>query len=1226
MGERTQANTIPMNSKLSLAEVDALIHNKETPAFSEKNSITYQGIVRNARISQGAGYITTHGQPLVKGQLYFSKWLEWKKDYNVAIKALRDAQNLLSAAQEEKAIADKKVEDLLANKPDQKIENPDWTVWNVLYQEWLGENPEPEDKESEEWQLWKESETAWRSLHEEPEDKEITNPKYEKWVSDLAAAQEDVNRLSEDIRTYSAEVEREQEKFDAWLVDNPEPEDKDAHTTGKIGTTLTDKNGKVYKVPHNWLLKTSYQLKNYTGGRVISAAVYDEDLFILYDDDDIWSLVVADNKTKELKNLYQLNNLENIDPVICATIGSVYNSNKAPTLWMLTKQEKQTDSKYIHEIVEVELKKGARTKTYSVTCYPLGHRMTATDVTGYGEGKTVAFEDIDQDRRAYFRLRNGEFTYHPYFGTVSPGGIVTGEPIPIVYDRDGDGNVTRRYEIENTRLNNGTIAWNVKKTVNSHGNTLSLLTSLDAEDKEIITDWKTIDSSYKFWVSANISINDKAAGGATGPLAEPKNYFISNFADSKGVYYDWGQGWSKTYYRISETSREKVNYMEINTVGAVPAVTSYSPNWKKRLVRVESLMSGTYGTAIDYKKDHLNERIYTVGGDNKGDNSILGAIPFSVELLYQGPNDPNVSKKIGLLRSQVFGLIETSYSFKQTLLTTPSEGADEENNMNLSWEDDNSLTLYTNGEIYEIIKSSDCSDFNFQKVADYSFKLNVLDNKNLIKEDRDGNISLVRAFIPYNMDAVLAVTGLNLKPAGVDIKDPNDAWFEGIGYNVNLDVDEPAMSFLLPKIRLPLWIHQEDWNTFKTEAIDKRNSILKPVLNGSFLEGESVDTYYTLQKDSQDCTYKTTQVMKFGTEAEKAGWDIYGKATYDILKKGMSWWMEEANTTIFPIGIGSTIAGINFIAPSAQLPQGYASRLYTANNRLFLGFNYLAQIWHGATIFTIYGSNYYYDGQGIYFVGSDQDFTNNNFVTYALGMKFLANSGSEAYFYSDFEKRLYVFTGSNTLQAADLLSNINGTIVDAAFSSKEQALYMLTDEGHIIVRTQVDLCSIPDMNANGHLEGTTEGCAIVGEYDYSIFSPHSGDKVIPFKLRTEHFGSTEFLQKLDYVDVVLYKDDLCPTVTVACQTLNGVERSSEELTVELKAGDWRGSTYRIRLSPKLNVGNAFDVGVYSDDKIGVQNITFYTEQLGTGQGDSWQDNITSYKAPASISDDEDVFE
>lgn len=786
----------------------------------------------------------------------------------------------------------------------------------------------------------------------------------------------------------------------------------------------------------------------------------------------------------------------------------------------------------------------------------------------------IGFDDDDKNRSRilYWNEKDKRVDELKWFGIVDVKGVITGEPIP---DPKVFTNITRQ--------SNGTYRWDMtEKNVRIKGSLICGYEFNNVANKYegiVIDEWVQGES-----VRVNLSANDtltQEEKDAKKP--DPIKFFISNYADSKGIYYDYGPGWVRTYIRKIKPGSRQITDCYIYTYGMVSE--NNLPYMK------ESVMSKGKTKVWTYEANKLNKRIYTVGGTNKADDSLLGTLPFSVNIL---PEETNIKtgQSLPTLREQIYGLTPLSFSYNTSLV---SNGEDHSGTFQVYTYDD-TIILSSLSMIYIIKKTSDSKYFRIWKTADYYFQTNILSDDNILIEDRKGNINVERGSIPYAQECMLDIEDLALTIPPANQLVTNDTWYWAACYNPFFTKGVNS-SYILPAISIPLFIDSAQLEQFQTETLEQRGSILKPMLKGLFDEYDKVDVFYTVATVTTTLYYKTSNIVKT-SDIDEDKYDIFGKETYDVDMAGTTYSVA-TNTQFFPIGVGSIIKGVNYITPTVELEDEYAVRLYTNNNRVYGGYQYAARIFNGTNVFTIYGRNYYYDRQGIYFIGTTSTYTANQFVCYVLGMKYLANSGSEAYFYSEWDKQIYIFTGSNTLQRMASLSNV-APIKDSIFSSQEQILYLLTEDDKLIMMLEGDVASV--QTSGGHLECTELGCAVVNGNGYEIINPYKEDwKVLPFKLKTAFLGSDSSLSRMSHFDFLVYRvDDRPVTFTLRVDTLNGIERNTEVKDITITPSMWKGRTYRIRFSPRNNVGNSFSVGISSKDNVAVSFHGWEVTPIGNG--------------------------
>ena len=463
-----------------------------------------------------------------------------------------------------------------------------------------------------------------------------------------------------------------------------------------------------------------------------------------------------------------------------------------------------------------------------------------------------------------------------------------------------------------------------------------------------------------------------------------------------------------------------------------------------------------------------------------------------------------------------------------------------------------------------------------EKIADYKFKTNIVAPLNLFAEKRDGSIELAHSFIPYFNEVKWNGYGSLALLQCPDGNDYNDTFSMGFGINATLDDNVTETSALLPAIGIPFYCNSRNIDAFNRQIIDKNAPIMVPDTT-CIPKDVALGVFFTHSLKSTDISYRYS---------EKNG-EIYHDDKYD----NTQWWV--GSTSIFlPLGLGSTFSGINYLASTVELPGNYSVRLYTQNNNSFLLYNITQQSYYGQTIFTIYGSSYYYDSQGIYYIGEG---SSNEFVCYAIGMKFLANSGTEAYFYSPVDKYLYTFTGSNTLTKAVPLSNVP-EIKDAVFSSVDQTLFLLFEDDTLYAQNGISSAYFTNFTGIKELQGTVKGCSIIEtSKSFHILNPEEGE-VIPLQVETEYTGSDDAIWQCSYVDLMLYNSGSEVDFTVEVDMM-GTENMSVKKNIHLKKSDFRNDYCKVRVSPKVNNGQGFKVAIYSKSQVSIMSIAPKIERI-----------------------------
>lgn len=708
------------------------------------------------------------------------------------------------------------------------------------------------------------------------------------------------------------------------------------------------------------------------------------------------------------------------------------------------------------------------------------------------------------------------------------------------------------------------------------------------------------------WSNGTVSITN-------GCNPFPYKYAIMNRAESKGRYWDYGPGWARCYFRqgiikqqyngtsyyrgfaeeyptaiisFGLSSVSGSNSVRVEYLDPITLVASTSTNDR---ATVSGWTNDTQQTGRYYKYHLINDKnshiwVNFVGASNLGDQAILSNIPFNVDIV------PELN-----LKDQYFGLQYMSTSMNGTLLTSASVSKHADSMLFI--QDENTAALFSNGLVLKGVRNG---NVQLTKVADYIYKTNTLTGNNLFIDSAESFYGQ-RGFIGYNGEEVITLDAITGKTSPLDDTDTegNDNYFTASGYNENMtDMKKRAVSYLLPAIQLSLTVQSTQTEDLTYQLASNKKEITKPLLYNQFTyKDDAVAHYYTHSLDTTDIKYQTSKKMESNASGETA---YYGVATYDIDKEDFTWYIT-STVYFYPMGLASIITGINYLASNIDMTDDYTVRLYRTKNSTFPVYNPTTEVYKGSTIFTIYGYNYSFDGQSIYYLGSGDTTSESSFACYALGMQFLANSGTEAYFYSPFEKRLYLFTGSNTLQIADSLAR-EGKIIDSIYSSCEQILYMLTEDGNIIAKSQNDMAVIENVDTAYHFEGTDSGMILANGFNYKKFRLYKTDETewLPLEFETEYLGKNDSLFKNAIIDITFFRYDKNDTVSgkVYCDVMhdNMPKRISSDFKITSK--DWDATALKkVEFTFPNNVGKAFRFGIESDDYISVAAFTMNLEEV-----------------------------
>lgn len=822
--------------------------------------------------------------------------------------------------------------------------------------------------------------------------------------------------------------------------------------------------------------------------------------------------------------------------------------------------------------------------------------------------------------RSHYYDGTGWHTY-PYFGLIGHDGKIYGEPIPV--SNIAGKEVTY---LTPSRLTNGILRWEIDSTATSSIKKAEN-TSIQSTDKSACSNTMT-GSPVNYSILFSIDPINNTCDAISNPVADkilkdavtetfsriligdnnspgvfdgnnnedeysnifPCKYMFTNVVARKGVDYDYGSGWYKAKYQTLWFGKAKVEndsypvlleepavykyYYDFYNNGSVildalgMAVTDYTLSGNSfKLGLGDSVANETrfwYDAYIGrYFRHHIitqdeidantwNDFIHTVDFD-------VNSLPFvrkenGWSLHYYGDNLIGVSKDgttIGPFSTEYSG---TFYTDENDLLI---------DNFKYKLEVDGQLKLY--------------------KISDYLFQINTVGLNNVLVESKsDESYEIIRGAVPY-INEMIPDGIKNMKLLlGEDGSAYNDIWYEAAGVNVNLDDKIPTSSGLLPAVEASLFVDSDNLDEFNNSVVKDGRPLFKPMTDGLGAEDE-LAVYYTHTQMATDIIYRYSLINNIKSKN--------GKFTDN------SWW-STADIIILPLGVGSKYSSVNYISSTISLPDTYNARIYVKNNTAYVIYNAATQIYHSNAVFTIYASTYYYDGQAIYYTGSINQTTSNELVCYAIGMKFLANSGTEAYFYSDYDKAIYTFTGSNTLTKTTPISMF-GEPISSVFSSYNQTLYLLNSEGSVLALSGESSALFPNTGAKS-LESIVGGCAFIGDGEWSVYSPKDGE-ILPIDVETDWIGDSGQLYQFMFGDIIFYDHEPKEEVTIELflQSMNGNDTKTWSKPLSIKKTEWKADTYRVRINPDNTIGNAFKIGVRSNDEIHIMSIAIESKKVSS---------------------------
>ena len=691
----------------------------------------------------------------------------------------------------------------------------------------------------------------------------------------------------------------------------------------------------------------------------------------------------------------------------------------------------------------------------------------------------------------------------------------------------------------------------------------------------------TFGKGYASYVSSTYVIGDNTIAKSipSSSLIPPTNIFISNLLrklNTKLNYWNKEEGikpydLDNTVVNQYDTNDWCFTY-EYSTGGwGIRSNGFYNPNDKETLPWVSSGLQVL--SLIRNDSFILPERIIWLTKDAKKNKKWPSCPPLIDISATDIPTRITKNNKISI---DIYEGIPFALNYQNVLLfNSESDGI-----INYSYYSSGNYDyIAINNKLAKLkINNFTTSDIKISKIADYLFTSNIVASKSVWKEDIQGRLTLKEAFKPmvaYELSDNITSMGY-LSP----LTSTNDVWQEAGGFNANFNDKFVSSGYVLPPITIPFYIDSSNLDDFNKKIIEANKPLLTPVISSDTIT--SFDIYYTHTLLNPDITYKYSV-------------DKNGSGSFDLLKQDNTW-PSTSETIYFPIGKTTTLTGQNTRVPTAIVDSDYSAALVEHDNSIFLNFNNSQLIYASNQIFTTYTSNYYFDGKAIYYIGgSSTTNTENTFACYALGMKFLGNSSTEAFFYSPFDNTIYKFSGSTSLDkwiSIPRVINQFGEIIDTVFSSVDQTLYLLLEKALILIKPSAkDVCII-DITGK-RLETISKGVVVYGYNNSTLYSPIEGE-TIPLEIETSWIGSDTKLYKYNFIDL-LFVDGIGKKIDIEVST-----QTDKVSTQVLK--DFIINKNRIRITPKVPIGNAIKLKLSSKDLVSIESILMDITQASDKQG------------------------
>ena len=245
--------------------------------------------------------------------------------------------------------------------------------------------------------------------------------------------------------------------------------------------------------------------------------------------------------------------------------------------------------------------------------------------------------------------------------------------------------------------------------------------------------------------------------------------------------------------------------------------------------------------------------------------------------------------------------------------------------------------------------------------------------------------------------------------------------------------------------------------------------------------------------------------------------------------------------------------------------------------------------------FVLYGQNYVYDGRFIYSIGfSNNIFSDKVIQVPGYGLKYLAQSPTDAFFLSEFDNSVFTFTGDRKLDKGYRFSK-ETPILNGIYSERDNTLLLQATDRFLWIRDKIVTRNLKKANQqNIAMFDTTSGAVILGNNGVSNFSwkytwaPLVGSTVVPFTWQSGYFGS-QGNQKSIINSFVLTFYNAAKTNTVIQGVVRHIDENGEQqqnVIWTIQPNEWStNGIKRVRTQPRVQRSLASSVSFTATDKI-----------------------------------------
>lgn len=476
------------------------------------------------------------------------------------------------------------------------------------------------------------------------------------------------------------------------------------------------------------------------------------------------------------------------------------------------------------------------------------------------------------------------------------------------------------------------------------------------------------------------------------------------------------------------------------------------------------------------------------------------------------------------------------------------------------------------GDQNEIKISTQLTKEKIKKISDGLYKINTLSTNNLIVENGD-YIEIQQGSLDWNNRFII---GECFNP---DNNTSIKTFIENSGYNALFELTQKrSSSMIIANTQIPSYVSNiKDFIIFPLCYV---------IENNEKKTDEHIDFFYVITDDKG-----TIPLYQFS-------WYSSGNSIIESYK-GIPYPQITDGTLQYPIPITALFGVSTTISNSADLGSGLYTYLFTYENMPYEIYYSGNVSFQPGVYFSIYGQMYMFDGLNIFLINiSNNVIISLQQVVYIMGFRFLGSSPFEAFFVSDFDNSIYVYTGSRDLIKALEFSN-QGKIIKSVYDPYSSSLMILTDGVVFIFRNNI-LSTFDDVTFNenkiigfsvtkmGTFFINNKEAELMAPRDQEINNPILSKERLKFLLRTELLGeSSDEIIGITRIDIKIYNENRTKAkLFITSSTSNSDTKSSDKQSLEIFPNQLDAlNSIGLKIVPKYIKGSGIKIEIQTDDII-----------------------------------------